>query len=52
MLELCTDDLLFYVIQMPFDGVPELADRIVRSRDLALSVRAKRAAREIIEDMK
>ena len=52
LLELCTDDLLFYVIQMPIDGEPELADRIVRSKDLALSVRAKRTAREIIEDMK
>jgi hypothetical protein len=52
LLELCIDDLLFYVIQMPIDGVPELADRIVRARDLALSVRAKRAAQEILEDLK
>lgn len=52
LLQTCTDDLLFYVISLPTEGVPELADRIVRAKDLALSVRAKRAALEILDDLK
>lgn len=51
LLETGTDDLLFYLIGMPTDGVPQFAERIENARNIARSVRAKRAAMEFLEDL-
>lgn len=51
LLETESDELLFYVIGLCHYRVPHLSGRIFEAQDLARSVRARRAAVEILEDL-